>query len=194
MTRSSGLQRLKFGSTSHHLPGNVFDHLERRAEHRFVVAQRDRAGHRHRGIGQRGDHLVLARHVMRRRRQPMQWRAAQHPLRRVVADQEGQVGTAPGNQVRRQLAGTADAGRTQISVQRGKVEPVKRRGSHRTCLSPTALSTADFAAADPTRVRSRSPSPRWPDRTGRTAAGSPRRSRWETTTPAWSPGSRAAPR
>ena len=91
--------RLELGPAAHHLPRNVFDHLERGTEHRVVVAQRDCAGHRNVGVSQPGDHGVLPRHVVRGWRQPVQRRAAQHPFRRVVGDQKGQVGAAPGDQL-----------------------------------------------------------------------------------------------
>ena len=103
--------------------------------HRVVVAHRDRAGDRNRGVLQRGDHPVLARHVVRRRRQPVQRRPAQHPFRRVVGDQEGQVGPAAGDQLATQFAAARDADLAQVAVQGDEVEPVQRN-CHRTCLPP----------------------------------------------------------
>ena len=41
-------ERLEFGTGSHHLAGDVLHHLERRAEHRVIVAHGDGGRHRHR--------------------------------------------------------------------------------------------------------------------------------------------------
>ena len=75
-------ERRQLLGVAHHPARDVVDHLERRTEHRVVVAHRDGVGDGHRGVLQRGHHLVLAGHVVRRRRQPVQRRAAQHPLGR----------------------------------------------------------------------------------------------------------------
>ncbi len=79
-----------------------------------------------------GDHLVLAGHIVRRRGEPVQRRAAQHPLRRVVEHPEGQVGAAAGDQFGPQLTGAGDAFRAQVRVQGVEVESVE--SCHADCL------------------------------------------------------------
>lgn len=144
-------ERFEFGAPAHHLPGNEFDNLERRAQHRVVLAQRDRARHRNRCVSQRGDHPVLAGHVVRRRCQPVQGRTAHQPARRVIIDPEGQIGASTGDQLATQLAVAPDPQRTQIPVQRAQIEPVESvNRSHRTCLPLAqcpALAQAAFDSA-----------------------------------------------
>ncbi|OBG86206.1 hypothetical protein A5698_03160 [Mycobacterium sp. E136] len=60
---------LEFGRVTDHPAGDVLDHLERRAQHSVVVTHGHRARHGHGRVLQRGDHLVLAGHIVRRRRQ-----------------------------------------------------------------------------------------------------------------------------
>ena len=131
---------LELIGVAHDTPRHVLHHLERRTEHGVVVAHGHRTGHRHRGVLQRGHHLVLTRHVVRRRRQPVQRGPAQHPLRRVVEDQERQVRPAAGDQLGTQFTATGDADRLQVAIQGVEVKPFER-GSHRTCLPspPSAL-------------------------------------------------------
>ena len=130
-------------------PVHVLDHLERRTQHRVVVAHRDGAGHRNRGVGQRGHHPVFARHVVCRRGQPVQRRPAQHPLGGVVVHQERQVGPAARDELSAQLAGAGNADGAQVTVQGVEVKPLQRR------WSLDLSTTAGFAAADPIRARSR---------------------------------------
>ena len=131
-------ERLELVGVAHDTPRHVLHHLERRTQHGVVVAHRDGARHRHRGVLQRGHYLVLARHVVRRRRQPVKRRPAQHPLRRVVEDQERQVGPAAGDQLGPQFTGAGDADGLQVAIQGVEVKPFER-GSHRTCL-PSLIS------------------------------------------------------
>ena len=96
-------QRLELVGVPHDAALHVLDHLERRTQHRVVVAHRHSTGHRNRGVVQCGHHPVFARHVMRGRGQPVQWRAPQHPLRRVVVHQEGEVGPSARDELAAQL-------------------------------------------------------------------------------------------
>jgi hypothetical protein len=77
-------------------------HVERRAQHAGVLAQRIRRGHWHAGVAQRADHLELAPHVVRRGQHVPQRRAAHHPGAGAVPDLVRQVRLAPGEQLRRQ--------------------------------------------------------------------------------------------
>ena len=140
---------LEFVGLANHPARHVLDHLERRTQHRVVVAHRDSTGHRNRGVVQRGHHPVFARHIVRRRGQPVQWGPSQHPLRRVVVHQEGEVGPAARDELAAQLAGAGDTDGTQVTVQGVEVKPVQRSES------PDLSTTAGFAAADPIRARSR---------------------------------------
>ena len=128
-------ERLEFRRQPHNPARHVLHHLERCAGHRVVVAHGDRTGDRDRGVLERGDNPVLARHVVRRRRQPVQRWPTQHPLRRVVGHQEGQVGPTARDQLGAQLAAARNADLLEVAVQRVEVKPLQR-GSHRTCLPP----------------------------------------------------------
>jgi hypothetical protein len=112
---------------AHHAAGHEVDHLERRAQHGVVVAHRHRVRDGHGGALERGDHLVLPRHVVGRRRQPVQGRPAQHPPRRVVGHQEGEVGAAAGDQLAAELAVAGHADRAQVTVQCIEVQSVQGR-------------------------------------------------------------------
>ena len=71
---------LQFSSAAHHPAGHKGHHAERRAEHGIVLDHGDRLRHRNAGVGQRGDHPILAGHVVCRGSQTMQRWTAQHPL------------------------------------------------------------------------------------------------------------------
>jgi hypothetical protein len=87
-------------------------HVERRAQHVGVLAQRVRRGDRHARVAQRADHLVLTPHVVRRGQHvPERW-AAHHPGAGPVADLIRQVRLAPGEQPPRQRA--ADLTRARV--------------------------------------------------------------------------------
>ena len=55
----------------------------------------------------------------------MQWWTAQHPLRRVVVDQEGQIGPPAGNQYGMKISRARDPDGMQVAVQCDQVEPVE---------------------------------------------------------------------
>ena len=70
------------GRRARDLPVDLVHHVEGRVVDGEVVAERERARHRHLGGRERGQHLVLARHVVRGRQHVPERRAAQHPLAR----------------------------------------------------------------------------------------------------------------
>jgi hypothetical protein len=84
-------ERVQFGTATNHIARDVFDHLERRTQHRVVIAHRHGTRHRHRAVGQRSNHPVFPAHIVGRRGETVQRRSSQHPLGGVVEDQEGQV-------------------------------------------------------------------------------------------------------
>ncbi len=128
-------QRLEFVGVPNDPTGHVLHHLERRAADRVVVAHGDCTRDGDRGVRQGGDHPILAGHIVRRRRQPVQRRPAQHPLRLVVADQKRQVGPTAGDQLGPQLAAARNAHLLEVAVKGVEVEPLQR-SRHRTCLPP----------------------------------------------------------
>jgi hypothetical protein len=71
---------------------------------------------------------------MRGRRQPIQRRAAKHPLRRVIGDEKRQVGPTAGDELGAQLTAPGNTGLTQMSIQGGQVEAIEV--THWTCLPP----------------------------------------------------------
>ena len=147
-------ERLEFGAAAHHLPGNVFDHLERRAEHRVVVAQRDRAGHRN-----------------RRCRPAPRPPCTRAPCRAPTASAHAAAGGAAPTSTRRRRPGTSGwSGRRRSAApsapRRGRRRPnadtrPARPGRARQAakkspdLSITDCFTVDSAAAGPIRVRCR---------------------------------------
>ena len=73
--------------------------VERRAGHRLVAAQPDHRRDRHRGAGQGGHDAVLPAHVVGRREQRAERRAAQHEaLAGRVGDRVGEVRSTAGDE------------------------------------------------------------------------------------------------
>ena len=149
-------ERHELVGVADHPAWHVVDHLERRAgtesSLRIVTARATGTA----VSASAADHLVLAGHVVRRRRQPVQRRAAQHPLGGVVEDQERQVGAAAGDQLGLQLTGARDADGAQVLIEGAEVKTVQRRGApgHGTCLPP---SDRRFAKRSPLKIAAAGP-------------------------------------
>ena len=78
---------------------DAFHHVEGRAVHVVVLAQGVDARHGHVGGCQRGDHAVLARHVVRGRDDVTERRAPQHPCACAVGDGVREVGATAGDEL-----------------------------------------------------------------------------------------------
>ena len=103
---------------------DLLHHVEGRVVHALVVAERERARHRHVGSGERGEHGVLAGHVVRGRQHVAERRPAQHPLVRVVADGVGEVRAAARDQRRVQRpTGRAVDVRGEPRLQTSEIDP-----------------------------------------------------------------------
>ena len=89
--RVVGRERRELGRRAQDHAVDLLHHVEGRVVHGVVVAERERARNRHVGVGERGEHGVLARHVVRGRQHVAERRTAQHPLVRVVADRVREV-------------------------------------------------------------------------------------------------------
>ncbi len=105
---SSCDERRDVGAGAQDLPVDELHHVERRVVDGDVVAETERGRDRDGSGRQRGQHLVLAGHVVRGRQHVAERRAPQYPVAVPVVDRVGEVRAAAGDQRRRQLA----AGRT----------------------------------------------------------------------------------
>ena len=88
---AGGLVELGLGGLDvvEHDAGDVRHHIERRADHVGVGAERERFGHGHGCRSERVDDAVLASHVVRSGEDAVQRRAAQHELAAVGVGHAG---------------------------------------------------------------------------------------------------------
>jgi hypothetical protein len=86
----------------------VAHHEERRAEHRVVLAQRDRLGDRHPGLAQRAHHAVLAVDLVRGRQELAGRLLAQHEPLAGALDQIGRIRLAAFELPHAQLGAAAE--------------------------------------------------------------------------------------
>ena len=97
---SVGRERGELGGRAQDDAVDLLHHVEGSVVHGVVGAERERARHGHVGAGERGEHGVLACHVVRGREHVAERRPAQHPLVGPVADRVREVRAAARDQRR----------------------------------------------------------------------------------------------
>ena len=132
-------QRGDVGAGAQDAPVDELHDVEGRVVDRDVVAEPERLRDRHRGRCERGEHLVLAGHVVRGRQHVPERRAAQHPLVCAVADRVGEVRAAARDERRGELAaGRAVDVRGEPRAQAFEVDAGRRVGHGREVTEPTS--------------------------------------------------------
>ncbi len=125
-------------------PVDPLHHVERRADHLLVLAQRVGARHRHGGVTQRGHHAVLPRHVVGGGQDVTERRPAYHPLALPVADDVGQVRLAAGDEAAGQRPGDLTrAGLLEERPERVEVEAGELFGHE----AATPVASSSFACS-----------------------------------------------
>jgi hypothetical protein len=107
----------------------VAHHEERGAEHRVVLAQRDRLGHGHGGLAQRAHHAVLAVDLVRGRQEAPGRLLAQHEPLCAALDQERRV----------RLAALELRDAQRDAAAEARIEKRRERASSKRCAARTGV-------------------------------------------------------
>ena len=101
-------------------------HVEPRADHRFVLAERDHLRHGNPGAPQGREHPVLARHVVRRGKHMRGRGTADDEAAPCVFHDVGEIRAAAGDHLTAQRAIEPSDPRSQVTLERIEVEPGRR--------------------------------------------------------------------